>query len=68
MQVKGLENAIKLRMIYIDTQETIIIQSISKASRMLNIHHDAVRKAMNPLNKKRFEYNGRTVVVRSIKL
>lgn len=68
MLVKGLENSVKLRMIYVDTKETVIIKSITQASRMLNAHHDAVRRAMNPLKKVRFTYNGRTVVVRSIKL
>lgn len=63
-EVKGLENSREIRMIDIETKEVKVFRSIAYAVRSTGLTEYAVRNGLNPLQKKRFEVNGRTVVFR----
>jgi DNA-binding IscR family transcriptional regulator len=64
LEPRGFENSIKVRMIYLDTKEQETFISIAAANRKTNINAKTIRDALNPLAKKRFEFNGRTIVFR----
>lgn len=64
LEPRGFENSIKVRMIYLDTKEEEQFISIAAANRKTNINAKSIRDALNPIAKKRFEYNGRIVVFR----
>jgi hypothetical protein len=61
---RGMDNNIKVRMIYIDTKEETEFKSIAAANRKTNINAQTIRESLNPLLKKRFTYNARVVVFR----
>lgn len=61
---KGLDNYIKVKMVYVDTKEEEVFKSIAAANRKTNINAQAIREALNPLQKKRFTYQNRLVVFR----
>ncbi len=61
---RGMDNNIKVRMIYIDTKEETEFKSIAAANRKTNINAQTIRESLNPLLKKRFIYNARVVVFR----
>ena len=65
--MKGHENAQPVRMIYLDTKEEIIFKSLSYARRITGINEYQIKQSLNPGNKKRFTYNDRIVVFRTIK-
>lgn len=64
LEPKGFENSIKIRMIYLDTKEEETFISIAAANRKTNINPKTIRDALNPMEKKRFDYNGRVIVFR----
>jgi DNA-binding IscR family transcriptional regulator len=64
LEPRGFENSIKIRMIYLDTKEEEHFISIAAANRKTNINAQAIREALNPLQKKRFTYLNRLVVFR----
>lgn len=66
-EVKGLENSRPIKMIDIETKETTIFRSIAYAKRITGLTEYGIRAGLNPLQKKRFEVNGRTVCFRVIK-
>jgi hypothetical protein len=61
---RGLDNNIKIKMVYVDTKEEEVFKSIAAANRKTNINAKSIRDALNPIAKKRFEFNGRIVVFR----
>lgn len=61
---RGMDNNIKVRMIYIDTKEEVEFKSIAAANRKTNINAQTIRESLNPILKKRFTYNARVVVFR----
>jgi len=63
----GHENAQPVRMIYIDTKEEVIFKSVAYAGRITGANVYAIKNGLNPVNKKKFEYQGRIVVFRTIK-
>lgn len=65
--MKGHENAQPVRMIYLDTKEETIFKSISYARRITGVVEYQIKQSLNPVNKKRFTYNDRIVVFRTIK-
>lgn len=65
--MKGHENAQQVRMIYLDTKEEVIFKSISYARRITGVVEYQIKQSLNPVNKKRFTYNDRIVVFRTIK-
>ena len=63
-EIRGLENNIRVRMIYLDTKEEILFNSIAQANRKTNINAQTIRESLNPILKRRFTYNARVVVFR----
>ena len=63
-EIRGLENNIRVRMIYLDTKEEVYFNSIAQANRKTNINAQTIRESLNPILKRRFTYNARVVVFR----
>lgn len=66
-EVKGLENSRPIKMVDIETKEVTIYKSIAYAVRVTGVNEYAIRSGLNPLQKKRFEVNGRKVCFRVVK-
>jgi hypothetical protein len=66
-EVKGLLNARKIKMIDIETKETKEFRSIAYAVRVTGVPEYSIRTGLNPIQKKRFEVNGRLVAFRVVK-
>lgn len=66
-EVKGLENSRPIKMIDIETKKATVFKSIAYAKRVTGLTEYALRAGLNPLQKKRFEVNGRQVCFRVIK-
>ena len=64
MEIAGLENAVPVRMVYIDDKSEVLFKSMAHASRSTNITQDAIKKSLNPLLKRRFKHNNRDVIFR----
>ena len=64
MSIEGIENAQKVRMIYIDDKTEQVFKSISYATRVTGVHESSIRMGLNPLKQRKFEYNGRIIVFR----
>jgi hypothetical protein len=67
MEIKGLENSIPIRKIYIDNKETVNYKSLCHASRETGVKIDTIKNSLSPLKKKRFIDNNREFVFRIIK-
>ena len=65
--MNGAENSQQVRMIYLDTKQEIIYKSISYAQRVTGVNEYQIKQSLNPVNKKRFTYQDRIVVFRTIK-
>ena len=65
--MNGAENSQQVRMIYLDTKEEKIFKSISYAQRVTGANEYQIKQSLNPVNKKRFTYQSRIVVFRTIK-
>lgn len=63
-ELTGVGNNIPVRMIYTDTKEEVKFKSITAAHRFTNVNAGSLRLGLNPLSKKRFKFQGRTVVFR----
>ena len=63
-EVKGLENSRPIKMIDIETKEATVFKSIAYAKRVTGLTEYGIRAGLNPLQKKRFEVNGRIVCFR----
>lgn len=63
-EVKGLQNSRAIKMIDIETKEVTVFRSIAYAVRITGVNEYAIRNGLNPLQKKRFEVNGRIVCFR----
>ncbi len=66
-EIRGLENSRPIKMIDIETKETTVFKSIAYAKRVTGLREYAIRAGLNPVQKKRFEVNGRTVCFRIVK-
>ena len=64
MSIEGIENAQKVRMIYIDDKTEKVFKSISYATRVTGVHESSIRIGLNPLKQRKFEFNGRKIVFR----
>ena len=60
----GFDNNIKIRMIYTDDKTEVCFNSIALASRKTGVNPKSIRDGLNPMSKKRFTYEERTVVFR----
>jgi len=67
MEIAGLENAVPVRMVYIDDKSEVLFKSMAHASRSTNITQDAIKKSLNPLLKRRFKHNNRDVIFRIVR-
>ena len=56
-----------MRMIYLDNKEETIFKSLTYARRITGIVEYQIKQSLNPVNKKRFTYQDRIVVFRTIK-
>ena len=64
MSIEGIENAQKVRMIYIDDKTEQVFKSIAYATRITGVHESSIRIGLNPLKQRKFDYNGRKIVFR----
>jgi hypothetical protein len=64
MSIEGIENAQKVRMIYIDDKTEQVFKSIAYATRITGVHESSIRIGLNPLKQRKFEYNNRIIVFR----
>ena len=64
LEPNGFENNIQIRMIFTDDKTEIWFQSIAAATRKTGINAKSIRDGLNPLAKKKFNYDNRTVVFR----
>lgn len=62
--MRGHENAQPIRMIYLDTKEEIEFRSIAYARRITGVNEYQIKESLNPIKKKRFEYEKRQIVFR----
>lgn len=67
MRAEGTENAQPIKMIDVETKEVTIFKSIAYASRTTKIGEYSIKAGLSPLNKRRFEVNGRKVAFRILK-
>ena len=65
--MNGAENSQPVRMIYLDTKQEIIFKSISYARRITGVVEYQIKQSLNPVNKKRFTYQDRIIIFRTIK-
>jgi hypothetical protein len=61
------DNSREVRMIFIDNKEEQIFPSIATAMRSVNVSYEVMMNGLNPINKRRFEYNNRLVAFRFVK-
>jgi hypothetical protein len=61
------DNSREVRMIFIDSKEEIILPSISSAMKTAKVSYEVMMNGLNPMNKRRFEYNNRLVAFRFVK-
>jgi hypothetical protein len=65
--MNGAENAQKVRMIYLDTKQETIFKSVAYAHRVTGINEYQIKQSLNPVNKKRFTFQDRIIIFRTIK-
>jgi hypothetical protein len=61
------DNSREIRMIFIDTKEEIVLPSITSAMKTVKVSYEVMMNSLNPINKRRFEYNNRLVAFRFVK-
>ena len=66
-EIKGLENAMPIRMVYIDTMEEVIFKSAALASRKTKVSAQTIRESLSPVARKKFIVDNRKVVFRIAK-
>ena len=66
-EIKGLENSMPIRMVYIDTMEEVVFKSAALASRKTKVSAQVIRESLNPVARKKFIVNNRKVVFRIAK-
>lgn len=64
MGIDGIENAQKVKMIFLDDKTEKVFKSIAYATRITGIHESSIRVGLNPIKKRKFDYEGRTVIFR----
>ena len=63
-EIKGLENSMPIRMVYIDTMEEVVFKSAALASRKTKVSAQVIRESLSPVARKRFIVDNRKVVFR----
>ena len=54
-EIRGMENNIPVRMVFIDTKEEIHFKSIASASRKSKVTAQSIRESLNPIARKKFK-------------
>ncbi|CAB5194660.1 hypothetical protein UFOVP174_21 [uncultured Caudovirales phage] len=54
-EIKGMENNIPVRMVFIDNKEEIHFKSIAAASRKSKVTAQSIRESLNPIARKKFK-------------
>ena len=65
--MNGAENAFPVRMIFLDTKQETIFKSVAYAHRVTGVNEYQIKQSLNPVNKKRFTYQDRIIIFRTIK-
>ena len=65
--MNGANNAQQVRMIYLDNKQETIFKSISYAQRVTGVNEYQIKQSLNPVNKKRFTFQDRIIIFRTIK-
>jgi len=65
--MNGAENSQPVKMIYLDNKQETIFKSISYARRITGVVEYQIKQSLNPVNKKRFTYQDRIIIFRTIK-
>jgi hypothetical protein len=63
-KIKGHENAQEVKLIFIDTKEEIEFKSVAYAKRVTGVNEYQIKESLNPIKKKRFEYQNRQIAFR----
>lgn len=63
-KIRGHENAQQIRLIFIDTKEEIEFKSVAYAKRVTGVNEYQIKESLNPIKKKRFEYQNRQIAFR----
>ena len=66
-EIKGLENSMPIRMVYIDTMEEVVFKSAALASRKTKVSAQVIRESLSPVARKKFIVNNRKIVFRIAK-
>jgi hypothetical protein len=66
-EIKGLENAMPIRMVYTDTMEEVFFKSAAAASRKTKVSAQTIRESLSPVARKKFIVDNRKVVFRIAK-
>jgi hypothetical protein len=66
-EIKGLENSMPIRMVYIDTMEEVVFKSAALASRKTKVSAQVIRESLSPVARKKFIVDNRKVVFRIAK-
>lgn len=64
MSIEGIQNAQKIKLIYLDDKTEQVFKSIAYATRITGVHESSIRIGLNPLKQRKFEYQGRIIVFR----
>ena len=62
-----VDNAQQVRMIYLDNKQETIFKSVAYAHRVTGVNEYQIKQSLNPVNKKRFTYQERIIIFRTIK-
>jgi len=62
--MKRHENAMPVRMIFLDTKEKIEFKSIAYATRITGVNEYQIKESLSPIKKKRFDYQDRKITFR----
>jgi hypothetical protein len=63
-KIRGHENAQEVKLIFIDTKEEIEFKSVAYAKRVTGVNEYQIKESLNPIKKKRFEYQNREITFR----
>jgi hypothetical protein len=63
-KIRGHENAQEVKLIFIDTKEQIEFKSIAYAKRITGVNEYQIKESLNPIKKKRFQYQNREITFR----
>jgi len=63
-KIRGHENAQEVKLIFIDTKEEIEFKSVAYAKRVTGVNEYQIKESLNPVKKKRFEYQNRQIAFR----